>query len=287
MSPPLFLEESIMPLSSSEIIMLTEKLRTRYADAAKAYSPKWFDLGSFEDRLSTARRRKMDMEGFILAEITNFEKIRDRYDKKKKEKGAFTKKVDSIIEENLARIRKYPPIDFHPEAGPEMKHLYGALAELAQGYIPVLWLILDTPHAKNTVSGIETELSRCAVPRGSKLPPAIDDHLLLLNRRGVTELEIEKGRSVYLRESAFLLYGIITFCDSFLTGHPNPSLETPVRFDKAHINPASKKLMISIFSSCTGYGALIMIKSRCEEILADFRLTAFRPAEMPNFTRRV
>ena len=275
-----------MPLSSNEIIMLTEKLRTRYAEAAKAYSPKWFDTAGFEDRLSTARRRKMDMEGFILAEIANFEKIRDRYDKKKKEKGAFTKKVDSIIEENLARIRKYPPIDFHPEAGPEMKHLYGALSELAQGYIPVLWLILDTPYAKNAVSGMESELAKFAVPRGSKMPPAIDDHMLVLNRRGITELEIEKSRSVYLKQSAFLLYGIIAFCDSFLTGHPNPSLENPVRFDKAHINPVSKKLMVSLFSSCTGYGALIMIKSRCEEILADFRLTAFRPAEMPNFTRR-
>ena len=276
-----------MPLSSSEIIALTEKIRSRYGEAAKSCGPKWFDVAAFEDRLSMARRKKMDMEGFILAEITNFEKIRDRYDKKKKSKGEFSKKVDSIIEENLARIRKYTPIDFHPEAGPEMKHLYGALFELSQEYIPVLWLILDGPAAKNTVSGIESELQRFAVPRGSKLPPAIDDHLLVLCRRGITELEIEKSRNRYLKESAFLLYGIIAFCDSFLEHHQVPSLESPVRFDRANFNAASKKLVIAQFSSCTGYGALMKIKERCEEILSDFRLTPFRPSEPPRFTRRV
>ena len=276
-----------MSLSSSEIIALTEKLRLRYAEAAKRCSPKWFDPAAFEDRLSMARRKKMDMEGFILAEIANFEKIRDRYDKKKKEKGAFTQKVDAIIEENLARIRKYPPIDFHPEAGPEMKHLYGALFELSQEYIPVLWLILDGPAAKNTVSGIESELQRFAVPRGTKLPPAIEDHLLVLDRRGITELEIEKSRNVYLKESAFLLYGITNFCDSFLSNHQIPSLESPVRFDRAYFNPASKKLVVAQFSSCTGYGALMKIKERCEEILADFRLAPFRPSEPQQFTRRV
>ena len=88
-----------MPLSHSEIIALTEKIRVRYAEAAKRCSPKWFDTAAFEDRLSMARRKKMDMEGFILAEIANFEKIRDRYDKKKKSKGEFTKKVDAIIED--------------------------------------------------------------------------------------------------------------------------------------------------------------------------------------------
>jgi hypothetical protein len=275
-----------MPLSSSEISALTEKLRIRYSEAAKKFSPKWFDLTAFENRLDMARRKKMDLEAFILAEIANFEKTRDRYDKKKKEKGAFTRKVDDIIEENLARIRKYPAIDFHPSAGPEIKHLYGALAELSQGYIPVFWLILDTPYAKNSVSQIEYALQQSAVPRGAKLPPAIEDHVLLINRRGVTELEIEKARSNYLKESAFLLYGIMDFCDAFLTGRTSPILETPVRFDKAHFNPASKKLVVFLFSDCTGYGALMKIKGRCEEILTDFRLTAFRPADTSRFTLR-
>lgn len=276
-----------MPLSQSEIIALTEKLRLRYAEYAKKYSPKWFDVAAFEERLSFARRRKMDLEGFILAEIANFEKVSERYEKKKKDKGAFTKKVDAIIEENFARIRKYPEIDFHASAGIEMKHLYGALAELANGYIPALRLILDSPHAKNTVSEIEYEMQQFAVPRGRKPPAAIEDHILLINRRNVTEIEIEKSRNTYMKESAFLLYGIIEFCDSFLDGHKLASLETPVRFDKANFNPESKRLVISLFSDATGYGALMMIKTRCEEMLQDFRLTSFKPAAGTRFIRRV
>ena len=268
-----------MPLKEEELRALCEKLRARYDDCAKKYSPVWFSRTEFESRFALAKRNRMDIEGFILAEIANFEKIRERYETKKKEKNSFSKKVDSIIEENLARIRKYPPIDFHPKAGIEIRHLYGAMSDLAQGYIPVLWLICSDYRKKNFITALEHSLQQFALPRGSRSPAAIEDHILLLNRQNVTELEIEKGRSTYMKESAFMLYNIITFCDSVLSGKNSSEFETPVRFDKAFFSPDVKKRVIELYSDCTGFGAIARIKERCEEILADFRLTAFRPEQ--------
>ncbi|MGL4370388.1 MAG: hypothetical protein ACRCUT_12075 [Spirochaetota bacterium] len=267
-----------MSLSAEELNALCEKLRNRYDEYAKKYSPVWFNRQEFESRFTSAKRNRMDIEGFILAEISNFEKVRERYESKRKQKESFTKKVDAIIEENLSRIKKYPSMEFHPRAGIEIRYLYGALAELSQGYMPVLWLICTDYHKKNLITGMEHSLQQFALPRGSKPPAAIEDHILLLNRATVTELEIEKGRSTYMKESAFMLYDIITFCDSILSGRSTTELENPVRFDKAFFSPDVKKRVIDLFSDSTGYGAIVKIKDRCGEILSDFRLTAFRPS---------
>jgi hypothetical protein len=273
-----------MPLSPAELNALTDKLRARYDEHAKKFSPKWFDRTAFEQRLMLAVDKRMDLEGFILAEIANFEKTRERYDKKKNGKGSFTRKVDLIIEQNIARIKKYPEINFHSAAGIEIRHLYGALAELSQGYIPVLWLILDGNQGRNAIAEIENTLNKFALPRGTRPPAAIEDHILILNRKGISDLEIEKSRNNYLKESAFLLYSIMAFCDSFLTNHKLSALENPVRFDKVNFSPVSKKKVIQLFSTSTGYGALMTIRTYCEDILTDFRLTAFKPADIKRFT---
>jgi hypothetical protein len=97
-----------------------------------------------------------------------------------------------------------------------------------------------------------------------------------LNRDAVTDLEVEKSRNNYLKESAFLLYEVIDFCDNYINERVS-ELDLPVRFDKAFFNNETKQQVIDNFSECTGYGALLKIKTKAEQILSDFRLTAFRP----------
>jgi hypothetical protein len=265
-----------MSLTHDELTGLLEKLRARYDEYAKEFSPSWFNRLAFEERYQMAIKNDMDIEAFILAEVANFEKIRERYAKKKTEKETFTKKVDKIIEDNFARIRKYTEINFHPDAGLEMKYLYGALADLAQYYIPVLWLIFADYQRRNKITELEHRLQRYALPRGTRPPTAIEDHILLINRQGVTDMEIEKGRNGYLKECAFLLYDIIEFCDSFIVNRLS-DLDMPVTFEKLICSPEVNQRIVSIFSESTGYGALMKIRELCEEILNDFRLAAFKP----------
>lgn len=265
-----------MPLNRDEVNDLIKKLRDRYKEFSEKHSPKWFDVDAFDERLTAAIKSRMNMEGFILAEISNFEKLKDRYDKKKKAKeNTFSKEVDKILEENTARIKKYPQILFHPNCGLEISYLYGALTFLSSEIFPILRVVITDSRLKHNVNGLEDRLLFLAEPRGNLHPKRIADHILLLNRTGVRDIEIEKDSNDYLKESAFLLHDIIDFCDGIVDSGRD-EWNYPVTFQKLFIEEERKKRVIDYFKDLTGYGAVFKIKEYAAGIIDDFRLSAFR-----------
>lgn len=263
-----------MALSKEEIELLVKKLREKYTSYAEKYNPNWFDIKGFEERLLMSRNNKMNLEGFILAEISNFEKIKQRFDKKKSAKS-FSEKVDKIIEENIARIKKYPEIKFHPKAGIEITHIYGALAEFERYYFTVLRALITDSNARKGLNDFEERLEYLAMPRGNLPSRRIEDHALVLSRRSVQEIEIEKDRNDYLKESAFILHEIIGLCDNLIE-RKYPELETPFLANKIFIEESRKKRVVDIFSGMTGYGVIFKIRDQASNIIEDFRLGAFK-----------
>ena len=263
-----------MTLTKNEVEKLIDKLRRKYTDYSEKFNPTWFDRDAFEERLSMARRNRMDLQGFVLAEITNFEKIRERYEKKKNEKS-FTARVDKILEENMARIKKYPAVEFHPSAGFEISCFYGALSELAFAYFPVFRLIVTDASLKKIIFDFEERLEFLCLPAGNRPAKRIEDHILLLSRNGVTELEIEKDKNNYLKESAFLLHDIMDLCDGMIHSR-DEQWELPLRLDSIYIEESRKKRVIGEFSGLTGYGAILKVREYTSAIISDFRLSAFR-----------
>ncbi len=263
-----------MSLSTEEIDKLIVKLRKRYDEYSKKHSATWFNRNLFEERLRMAKENRMNLEGFILAEISNFEKVRERFEKKKNDRP-FSETVDNIIEENTAKIRKYPRIDFHPRAGFEITHFYGALCEFAHIYFAAFWLIPLEEDLKKNLFRFEDELQFLAVPKGSSPSKRIEDHILVLSRRNVTELEIERDNNEYLKQSALLINEIIDFCDGLLASR-NGNWEAPLQFNKLYVEDDRKKGIINIFTGTTGYGAVVTIRERASDIIEDFRLHAFK-----------
>ncbi len=265
-----------MPLNKQEIDDLVTKLREKYRDYAKKFSPAWFNTEAYDQRLSMAIRNRMNLEGFILAEISNFEKLREQYDKKKKQKeNSFSKEVDRIIEENTARIKKYPSRVFHPRCSAEISHFYGALNIMAEDFFPVFRLLAIDDEIKKSISSIEIIMQNLCVPAGSRNPRRIDDHILLLNRQAVRDIEIEKDGNEYLKEGAFLLHDIINICDRMLES-PAEGWNYPVTFQKLYIEESKKKKIIDAFSGMTGFGAILKVKEYAALVIEDFRLSAFR-----------
>ncbi len=265
-----------MPLNKQEIDSLVKKLREKYRDYSKKYSPAWFNTESFDQRLSIAIKNRMNLEGFILAEISNFEKLREQYEKKKKQKeNSFSKEVDRIIEENTARIKKYPPRIFHSRCSVEISHFYGALNIMAETYFPVFRLLALSDELKKKIPGMEAAMQNMCVPAGSRNPRRIDDHILLLNRQAVREIEIEKDANDYLREGAFLLHDIIDLCGSMLES-PAEEWNYPLTFQKLFIEESRKKMIIDAFSGLTGFGAILKVRDYASAVIEDFRLGAFR-----------
>lgn len=262
-----------MAMTEGEISQLIDKLKKRYAEYSKK-NPTWFNVEAFNDRLLMAYKNRMNLEAFILAEIANFEKIREKYDKKKNEKS-FSEQVDRIIDEMTARVKKYPGIQFHPRAGLEITHFYGALAELEQHYFPVLFVIAEDKALKDRLIAFENELNDLAAPRGTLPAKRIEDHLMMLRLRHSRELEIERDKNEYLKESAFLLHDIIDFCDGLIEAR-NQEWENPLRMSRLFVEERRKKAITDIFSGLTGYGAIMKVRDYAAGIIDDFRLAAFR-----------
>jgi len=268
-----------MPLNKDEVNDLIKKLRERYKEFSEKHNPKWFDLSAFDDRLTAAIRSRMNMEGFILAEISNFEKLKERYENKKKLKeNSFSREVDQILEKNIARIKKYPQIFFHPACGIEISHLYGALSYLSTDLFPILRVVISDSRLKNSVNALEDRILFLAEPRGNLHPKRIADHILMLNRKGVKEIEIEKDNNDYLKESAFLLHDIIDFCDGIIDSGRD-EWNYPVTFQKLFIEEERRKRIVDIFRDLTGYGAVLKIREYASEVIEDFRLTAFKKSD--------
>lgn len=263
-----------MALSKEEIELLIRKLEDRYREFAERHGDRWFNIASFRERLLMARTNRMNMEAFILAEISNFETLKKRHDKKKSD-HSFAERVDRIMEENLARIKKYPEARFHPRAGVEIAHCYGALAEFADLYLPALHVIAGDAGLRNELISLEEELVFLAVGRGKLQAKRIEDHILILSRPQVTELEVDRDRGEYLKESAFLLHGIEEFCDRLMSRR-DPAWEVPYAFAKLHVDDKKKKAMTKLFSGLTGYGAILKVKEQAGNIIDDFRLRAFK-----------
>jgi len=213
-----------------------------------------------------ALEKGMNMEGFALAEITNFEKTRERYEKRKS-KRPFSKMVEDIMERNAERVKKYPPLYFHPDADLEMVHIYGALEDFTLRRLPILRVLLDDAANIDSLNRLEDAAACLAAPVGRKHSRRILDHITVLSRPGAGGIEAEKDKNSYLRESAFLLHDLSI---------RRAEWETPVRFDRLRIEGKNKKQIAADFSSLTGYGAILEVRDRAAEILEDFRLTAFR-----------
>jgi len=263
-------------LSNNEVNELIKKLREKYKEYSEKHNKTWFSIDAFDERLSFALKNMMDMKGFILAEIANFEKVKDQYEKKKKSKeNTFSKEVDRIIEENFARIKKYPQILFHPKSDMEISHIYGALSFLLSYIFPILRILITDFTLKKRINSLEDRLVYLAEMRGDIHSKKIIDHILLLNRKDVRPIEIEKSTSDYLRESGFLLHDIIDFCDAIIYSGPD-EWDYPITFQKLFIEEERKKGVIDQFQGMTGYGAILKIKEYSSGIIEDFRLKAFK-----------
>ncbi len=262
-----------MSISQQEVTRLITKIREKYSEYSSQNSG-WFNPEPFEDRLRMAVSNRMNMEGFILAEIANFEKLRESYEKKKKGNG-FSKQIQNIIDENTARIRKYPQIDFHPRAGFEISHFYGAMAEFSLGCFPVFRILKIKAQSRDRAIEIERQLEFLAGERGSRPSRRIEDHVMILSRKGVPELDIERDASAYLRECAFVLHDAADLAEALIEERSD-EWESPLNFSGLYLEDSRKKKLMGNYSGMTGYGALMFIRDRAYEIIEDFRLGAFR-----------
>ncbi len=261
--------EQLIMLNDNEIETLIAKLRSKYDEYATKHSSRWFNREAFEERLQIALRNKINLEAFIVAEIAHFESIRKRYEEKKSE-TSFSKKVDVLIEELTARIKKYPKIEFHPKAHFEIMHMYGACNELLEYYFPVLWLILED---RTKLYEYEQQLQYLCAHSSTRYSKRIESHLTLLQMPSVKYIEIEKDKNEYLKQCAFLLHEIFLWLETILPLYSNTQ---SISFARLYVHEDKRKHIIMLFNNDTPQSAIKKIQNFVAGIIEDFRLQAFK-----------
>ncbi len=264
-----------MPLSKTEIMKLLEKLRGKYIEYSNDKSPVFFNKKAFDERVQMAIENKMNLEAFVLAEIANFEKIKEKYESNSKKEETFSEKVDKIIEEHIGKLQIYPDIHFHDRASLEMTKIYGALNKVLQIYFPAMWIVTKDMHSKNTLHQIENNLILFADEGIESYSKKIEDFILILKRPGVSELEIEKSQNNHLKECAFILHDILDLCNEVIESRES-SLANPITFNKSFISAEQKENITKNFAGLTGYGVVLELRDYIEDMISNFRLSAFK-----------
>src|SRR5512142_2133794 len=108
----------LQKLTPGEITRTVAKIRDRYELYHSRFLKSWKLKGAFEDRYLQALRARVDISAFLLAELSAGGEMEGR-----EPRQGF---ADRVLEEQRARILKYPLVDFHPDVREEVRRLVGA-----------------------------------------------------------------------------------------------------------------------------------------------------------------
>jgi len=135
-------------LTWDEIEIVLDKIRQKYYDYIIEYMKPLSAGYGFEERYLQALKKRVDMETFLMAEISVIQELTEREEKKrrremedaddKKGRIASGKKedfADRMLKEFAKRLEKYPSLQFHEEASSEMQALCGVMDQFEREHL--------------------------------------------------------------------------------------------------------------------------------------------------------
>ena len=119
-------------MNDKEVTTFLKDLRSKYMSSSEEYGTHYFNIDDLEKRIEMQKQSKLPFTLFVRDEILFFEQMKnialkniERYQQKEKRKGH----MNSIIDSNEDKIKKYPDIFFNPVASLEMRYFFGAITE--------------------------------------------------------------------------------------------------------------------------------------------------------------
>jgi hypothetical protein len=180
----------------------------------------------FEDRYFEARKQRIDLTRFVLAELEVIRQLKKREEAKllEAEEKRFKKRTqpkqasnlaDRVLEQQRKQIEKYPELPMDPRASYELKKLFGALDVLEKEYWPPLESLLRRlypSYYSNPRLDLEPRIYALC-PGAGTVPPIVSRYEALLLRipRSLNDVEWEEKR--LLLEAAFLLHALMGVLD--------------------------------------------------------------------------
>lgn len=210
------------PLSEDEVEQAVRKIRSLYDDYIITFTKPFRLKNQFEDRYFEARKSRIDLTRFVLAELEVIRQLKKREEEKivEAEEKRFKKRskpkptisiADRVLEQNRKQIEKYPDLPMDERASFEVKKLFGALNVFEKEFWPPLEKMLRhiyPSYYANPRVDLEPRIYALCPGAGSA-PPIISRYEALLLRipRSLNDLEWEEKRLVL--EAAFLLHALV------------------------------------------------------------------------------
>jgi hypothetical protein len=205
-------------LTPGEISASVEKIRRKYDDyIVKFFKPRTLRR-AFETRYIQALRAKVDISSFLLAEIAAIQELTEREEQRvqlgpvrpaaEKPPQSF---ADKVLEENLARILKYPDLRFHPDASEEVRRMAGALTDLAGRRWQDLGTALEeTMYAMSSseMLSMDSQLRFLSSPGGNETPQFLNRLLVQLKKFPRHYPSIDREEKDYILECSFFLHDL-------------------------------------------------------------------------------
>jgi hypothetical protein len=173
-----------------DVDSVVKKLKRLYSQYAQIYGTKLFNLKGFEDRYRDALLQRVNLNAFLHAEITAFEELKKRVEKKEgKPARTYSQIADRIIQKNLDRIRGYRKIYFHPEAEEETKHLLGAATDFYYDVWGKMKSILKSLGYTDAINKLENDYSYFVIPIRGSYSRAVEDYQFVLSKKNPKDNE--------------------------------------------------------------------------------------------------
>jgi hypothetical protein len=204
-------------LTPGEITSSVEKIRRKYEEYVNRYFKPRTLLKAFEARYIKALRAKVDVSSFLLAEISAIQELITREQKRvqlgpegpAEEKGQSI--ADKVLEENRARIAKYREVNFHSDAGEEVRRLAGALSELGgEPWRQLGFALQGTMYAMGSseMLSLDSQLRYLSSPDGRETPQYLNRLVGQLRRFPRNYPAIDREEKEYILEAAFFLHDL-------------------------------------------------------------------------------
>ena len=208
-------------LTPGEITNVIEKIRRRYDDYINKFFKAKILRDAFETRYKKALENRVDISSFLLAEISAIDELIHREEDRiasepppKAEPRQDT--ADRVLEENRKRILKYPEIDLHGDANPEIRRLLGALNALAGEH----WHRLSdslraTAYSMTSTEmlGLDSRLRALGSVERDGVPPLLVRYVAQLRKFPRTFALIDREEKEYILECAFFLHDLLAVLD--------------------------------------------------------------------------
>jgi len=209
-------------LTPGEISASVEKIRKKYDDyVVKYFKPRTLRR-AFEARYIDALRAKVDISSFLLAEIAAIQELTEREEQRVQlgpVRPAAEKTqsfADKVLEENLARISKYPDLLFNADASDEVRRMAGALTDLAGKRWQDLGAALEeTMYAMSSseMLAMDSQLRYLSSPGDSETPPFLNRLLVQLRRFPRHYPSIEREEKDYILAASFFLHDLFVMLE--------------------------------------------------------------------------